>query len=119
MTKFNLTHKICTGTLLTIASAVTLAAAPLPDECKVGWFPAGCQAYTFNRFSVFEAIEKTDQAGGRTIEFYPGQKLSKEEPNVKWDDSAPEEVIQKVKEKLAKHNIRAVNYGVVGIPKDA
>ena len=67
---------------------------------------------------MFEAIEKTAQAGGKVIEFYPGQKLSKEEPNVKWDHNASAETIQKVKAKLAACKVKAVNYGVVGIPKD-
>ena len=73
---------------------------------------------TFNRFTLFEAIEKTAAAGGKVIEFYPGQKLSPEEPNTKWDHHASPEVIQKVKDQLAKYNIKAVNYGVVGISKD-
>jgi sugar phosphate isomerase/epimerase len=103
-------------TCLAVGSAQ--AQVKLPDEQKVGGFAIGCQAYTFNRFSVFEAIEKTDQAGGRIIEFFPGQKLSKEEPNVKFDHNSPPEVIAKVKTKLAKHNVTAVNYGVVGIPAD-
>ncbi|MBM3847634.1 MAG: sugar phosphate isomerase/epimerase [Verrucomicrobia bacterium] len=93
------------------------AAFPIPSEYSIAGFAVGCQAYTFNRFSVFEAIEKTDQAGGRIIEFYPGQKLSPQEPGVKWDHNASAEVIAKVKAKLAHHKIRAVNYGVVGIPK--
>src|SRR5581483_11001692 len=71
-----------------------------------------------NRFSVFEAIEKTAAAGGKVIEFYPGQRLSKEEPNIKWDHDASPETIQKVKDKLEKYKLHAVNYGVVGIPKD-
>ena len=90
----------------------------LPDEVKQGGFAIGCQAYTFNRFSVFEAIEKTEEAGGKVIEFYPDQKLSKEEPNVKWGHNASDETIGKVKAKLAQHKIMAVNYGVVGNPKD-
>jgi len=28
----------------------------IPDEYKTGGFFVGCQAYTFNRFTVFEAI---------------------------------------------------------------
>jgi sugar phosphate isomerase/epimerase len=88
--------------------------AAIPDEAKIGGFALGSQAYTFNRFSVFEAIEKTAQAGGKTIEFYPGQKLSPEEPSVKWDHNAAEATIGKVKAQLAKFNIFAVNYGVVG-----
>jgi sugar phosphate isomerase/epimerase len=101
-----------------LAGSLTLAADPIPDDVKIGGFAIGCQAYSFNRFSVMEAIEKTDQAGGRIIEFYPGQRLSKEEPNLKWDHNASDELIARVKEKLAKHRVRAVNYGVVGIPKD-
>ena len=93
--------------------------AAIPDDAKIGGFVLGCQAYTFNHFSVFEAIEKTAQAGGKTIEFYPGQKLSLEEPNVKWDHNAPEEVMRKVKDQLAKHKILAVNYGVVGARDEA
>jgi sugar phosphate isomerase/epimerase len=90
----------------------------IPDEYKTGGFFIGCQAYTFNHFTVFEAIEKTAEAGGKVIEFYPGQKLSRQEPNVSWGHDAPAEAIQKVKEKLAQHQIKAVNYGVVNIPKD-
>lgn len=90
----------------------------IPDEYKTGGFFIGCQAYTFNHFTVFEAIEKTAGAGGKVIEFYPGQKLSKEEPEVSWDHNASAETIQKVKEKLAQYKIRAVNYGVVAVPKD-
>lgn len=90
----------------------------IPEEYKAGGFAIGCQAYTFNRFTVFEAIEKTAQAGGKVIEFFPGQKLSKEEPNVSFDHNASAETIQKVKDKLAQFHIRPVNYGVVQVPKD-
>ena len=104
--------------LATLLTTATVSAGKIPAEYRIGSFAMGCQAYTFNRFSVFEAIEKTEQAGGKVIEFYPGQKLSREEPNVKWDHNASDEVIGKVKAKLAEHHIKAVNYGVVGIPKD-
>jgi len=86
---------------------------PIPVECKVGNFFVGCQAYTFNRFTLMEAIEKTAQAGGKTIEFYPGQRLSPEQRGVAWNYDASEETIQKVKEQLAKFGIRAVSFGVV------
>jgi sugar phosphate isomerase/epimerase len=105
--------------LLLPGLALTSAAGPLPADCKVGDFVIGCQAYTFNRFSVFEAIEKTSEAGGKTIEFFPGQKLSADEQNVKFDHNSPDEVIQKVKDQLAKYHIRPVNYGVVGARGDA
>jgi sugar phosphate isomerase/epimerase len=94
-----------------------LRAEPIPDEFKQNGFAIGCQAYSFNRFSVFEAIEKTAQAGGKIIEFYPGQKLSPAEPKIAWNHHAPEEVITKVEAKLKQHGVKAVNYGVVGVDK--
>ena len=90
----------------------------IPDEYKIGGFFIGCQAYTFNRYTVFEAIEKTAAAGGRVIEFFPGQKLSKDEPNVTLDQNASPDTIKKIQDKLAEHKLKAVNFGVVGIPKD-
>ena len=104
--------------LATLLTTATVSAGKIPDEYRIGSFAMGCQAYTFNRFSVFEAIEKTEQAGGKVIEFYPGQKLSREEPNVKWDHNASDEFIEKVKAQLTQHHLKAVNYGVVGIPRD-
>ena len=105
--------------LITAALALTASvAAPIPDDAKTNGFAIGCQAYTFNRFTVFEAIEKTAASGGKVIEFFPGQKLSKEEPEVKWDHNASDEVVAKVQAKLAQHKIKAVNYGVVSIPTE-
>lgn len=113
-------------TTLTLTAATALLAAAtsmhaenkIPESCRTGGFAIGCQAYTFNHFTVFEAIEKTAAAGGKVIEFYPGQKLSAQEPDVKWDHNASPETIQKVKDCLEKYHVKAVNYGVVGIPKD-
>jgi sugar phosphate isomerase/epimerase len=102
-----------------IAQPANQSNATIPAEYKSGGFFVGCQAWTWNKFTVMEAIEKTAAAGGRVIEFFPGQPLSKEEPAVKWDHNASPEVIDKVKAQLAKFNIKAVNYGVVGIPKDS
>ena len=104
--------------LALFASVPLRAAEPIPEDHRVGGFGIGCQAYSFNRYSVFEAIEKTAEVGAKCIEFYPGQKLSKEEPTVKWSHDSPPEVVAKVKEKLAQHGIIATAYGVVGFPKD-
>ncbi len=98
--------------------AQSFAETQIPKENRVGGFAIGCQAYSFNRFTAFEAIEKTASAGGKVIEFYPGQALSPQEKDVKVDQNASDETIQKLKEKLAKHGLVAVNFGVVGFPKD-
>lgn len=114
------------GTLATAAVAAPFlrpslaraATGGLPASLKTGGFAIGAQAYTFNRFSVMEAIEFNARAGGKVIEFYPGQKFSKEEPTKKWDHTASDEDFTKVKEQLDKWKVTPVNYGVVGIPKD-
>ncbi len=104
-------------TLLVMAASPVLAANPIPDNLKQGGFAIGCQAWTFNRFSVLEAIDKTAEAGAKTIEFFPGQKLSQAEPNVKFDHNSPAEVWDKVKAKLKEKGITPVAYGVVGLSK--
>jgi sugar phosphate isomerase/epimerase len=115
--------KICRRlSFLAIAAAGlsfnTLALQEIPEQYRVAGFAVGCQAYTFHKYSVFEAIENTAASGGRVIEFYPGQKLSPEEPGVAFSHNSPPEVIEKVKAKLKKHDILAVNYGVVGLPNN-
>ena len=105
---------------LGLASASALAQPKIPDDFKVNGFAIGCQAYSFNRYTAFEAIEKTAQAGGKVIEFFPGQKLSAEDGDLKVDHASPDvdKVVARLQEKLAKHGLKAVNYGVVGIPNN-
>lgn len=103
---------------LFLFSSTTSFAEPIPDDCKIGGFALGCQAWTFNHFSVIEAIDKTALAGGKTIEFYPGQKFSPDHPDWKWDHNASDEMIAAVQERLKRDGIRAVNYGVVDIPNN-
>lgn len=103
--------------LFAVATFAT-AAEPIPAEHRINGFAIGCQAYTFNKFTAFEAIEKTAAAGGKVIEFYPGQKLSPEEPELKVHHDATPETLQKIQAKLRQHGLIAVAYGVVGLSKD-
>src|SRR6185436_7057823 len=105
---------VSTLSFVALLGASAIAGQKIPDSHKIAGFALGSQAYTFNRFTVFEAIEKTDQAGGKVIEFFPGQALSPDERTVKWSHNSPEDVVEKVKAKLEKHKILPVNYGVVG-----
>jgi sugar phosphate isomerase/epimerase len=100
-------------TLLALALIATLKADPLPEELRQnGWF-IGCQAYTFNRFSAFEAIAKTKEAGGNLIEFYPGQIL-KPGSKEKIHHTMSAESIAELQAELKRQGVRAVNYDVVG-----
>jgi sugar phosphate isomerase/epimerase len=105
---------VITAFLFALAAPAGLRAAPIPDDAKIGGFAVGCQAWTFNRFSAFEAVEKTALAGGKVIEFYPRQKFSPDQPDLKLDHFATPEMIERLKAHLARHGVRAVNYGVVG-----
>jgi sugar phosphate isomerase/epimerase len=118
MTKILFAAGFGLAAVLIASPARVLSENKIPDEYKTCGFFIGCQAYTFNRFTLMEAIEKTAKAGGKVIELYPGQKLSKEEPTLKCDHHATAETIEKVKAKLKEFKLRAVNYGVVPIPKD-
>jgi hypothetical protein len=88
-----------------------------PAAEAFGW-RLGMQAYSFNRYTLFEAIEKTASLGLRYIEAYPGQKLSTEKPNVVSDHNMSPEIRQEVKRKLEASGVRLVCYGVVGLDKD-
>ncbi len=98
-----------------ILAAASSFAATIPDSAKVGQFFAGCQAYSFRMYTVFEAMDKTAQCGGKTIEFYPGQKF---DDTAKWDHNATPEMIDKVKKHLAAKGLTAVGYGVVKLGQD-
>lgn len=115
MKKYLLLSVLTLGVIFNSRSA---GAVPIPDDCRIGGIALGCQAWTFREFSVLEAIDKTAAAGGKIIEFYPGQKFSPDQPNLKFDHNATDAMIATVKARLQKDGIRAVNYGVVDIPKD-
>lgn len=98
-----------------------LWAAPVakgaPHAEKLGW-RLGTQAYSFNRFTFYEAVEKTASLGLHYIEAYPGQRLSKEKPDQKVNDSLPADLRSEVKRRLADAGVKMINFGVVRIPND-
>ncbi len=101
--------------LLSLLLVTASFAATIPESAKVGQFFAGCQAYSFRLYTVFEAIDKTAQCGGKTIEFFPGQKF---DDNSKWDHNATPEMIDKVMKHLEAKGLTAVGYGVVRLGQD-
>lgn len=111
------------NTLLALLVGVTgLASAEqkLPDSAKVGAFYAGCQIYTFKEFPVLEALGKVAAAGGKTVEFFPGQKLIGGEDKTKFDQNTTAEQRAPVKAKLKELGLTPVGFGVVGgLGKDA
>jgi sugar phosphate isomerase/epimerase len=89
-----------------------------PHAEKLGW-RLGPQAYSFNRFTFSEAVDKAASLGLRYIEAYPGQTFSADQPEAKINESASSELRKAIQQKLADSGVKLVNYGVCGLPKDA
>lgn len=85
-----------------------------PDAEKLGWQLA-TQAWTFNKVTLFEAIDKTASIGVKCIEAYPGQKISKDIAEKMGPGMTPA-AIKAVKAKLKEKNVKLVNFGVTGLP---
>jgi len=99
------------------AGGARLLAAPPAEGAanaeKLGWH-LGCQAYSFNRFTFYEAIDKTASLGLHYIEAYPGQRLSKQKPSVRTNEAMSAEDRKEVLKKLADCGVKLVNFGVGG-----
>jgi sugar phosphate isomerase/epimerase len=87
-----------------------------PHAEKLGW-RLGCQAYSFNRFTFDEAVEKTASLGLHYIEAYPGQKINKESSLI-FGESLDAGARSEIKKTLSAANVRLVNYGVTGLSKN-
>jgi sugar phosphate isomerase/epimerase len=104
--------------LATFTALTVTAQEPIPDQCKINGFALGVQAWTFNHFTAFQAIQMTAQAGCKLIEFYPGQRMSKDDPGVVVNENMSDADIAKLQAELAKYHVKAINYGVTSIPAD-
>lgn len=108
--------------VLLIASCLTLyggtgnmANAQTPEK-KLGW-ELGAQAYTFNRFTFSEALDKIDSCGLKYVEAFPRQAIGggmEGKMDYHMDASTRNNILQKLKEK----GIRMVSYGVVRVNND-
>ncbi len=96
-----------------VAEDVAKLANGAPHAEKLGW-RLGCQAYSFNRFTFYEAVDKTAAVGLKCIEAYPGQRLSKEQPDVRFGPGMPASARKEAKAKLAEAGVQLVNFGVTG-----
>jgi sugar phosphate isomerase/epimerase len=101
-------------TLLSNNSCLSAAelAKGAPNAEKLGW-RLGCQAYTFNRFTFFEAVDKTASLGLHCIEAYPGQRISKDLPAAMGADMSAADR-KEVLKKLSDSGVKLVNFGVGG-----
>lgn len=105
------------GSLFAKTGWAAPAASGAPNAEKLGW-RLGCQAYSFNRFTFFEAVDKTASLGLKWIEAYPGQRISKE-LDAKMGPGMSADAVKAVKEKLAQAGVTLINFGVAGANRPA
>jgi sugar phosphate isomerase/epimerase len=83
-----------------------------PTAEKLGW-RLGCQAWTFNQFTFFEAVDKTAALGLHYIEAFPGQRISKTLSGaVSTDMTAADR--KEVLKKLSDSGVKMAAFGVGG-----
>ena len=78
------------------------AQSPLAGD-PLGW-RLGSAAWSFNRFTFFEAVDKTAALGLRYLEAFEGQRINAE-GDVKMSTDVSAEVIEKIRLKLASAHV--------------
>lgn len=90
---------------------------PQPAFTEAG-FAIAIQCWSFKEFTLFEAIEMAAASGAGGVELYPGQKLGGPHGSATFSPDMPGEKLRAVIDHLAKHQIAAINLGVIDIPND-
>lgn len=94
-----------------LALLLTLPVVSKTTAEKHGWKLA-IQSYTFHKFTVLEALDKTQQLGVKYIEIYPGHKIGGQWGDKLFDQNTDVET-QKALMKIAKEKgIKIVGSGV-------
>ena len=100
---------------LVAATAATLSADTIEHpttDAYPGWNLA-VQAWSFRKFNLFQAIDRTAACGIDFIELFPGQELGPDFPNVTFGPGMPPDAIAAVKTKLQQSGVTALNIGVI------
>lgn len=98
---------------LNLAASAQQLAPAADDDWKLA-----IQAWSFNRYSFFEAVDKTVEVGLKYIEAYPGQKITSEAPQIIMGPALPPQERQKIKDKLQASGVKLIAFGVCDLPPD-
>lgn len=93
---------------------MSLLAFPAMAQTKAeknGW-RLGMQSYSFHKFSLVEALDKTNQLGIKNIEIYPGHRLGGKWGNQIFDFNLDVSTQREIKELAASKGIKIVGCGV-------
>lgn len=96
---------------LTASSLFAQSAAP--NE-PFGW-RLGAAAWSFNRFTFLEAVDKTAALGLRYIEAFEGQRVSPD-GDAKFSAQLPADVLERVRQKLAAAQVKLTSVYIRTLP---
>jgi sugar phosphate isomerase/epimerase len=88
-----------------------------PTDAYEGWRLA-VQAWTFNRYTFSQAVEKAASLGLGWIEAYPGQQVRPDSKDIVMGPGLVSADRAGIKKMLADAGVRLVNFGVVDLPND-
>lgn len=83
------------------------------QEVRIRKMPIALQCWTFREFSFFETLDKARELGIQYLQPYPGQMLSRENPDEKFNHKLDDETLEEVKRKLEEYGLELVAFGVV------
>jgi sugar phosphate isomerase/epimerase len=86
---------------------------PTPSNKTIGGLKIGCQAWCFNNKTAMEAVMLTAKAGGRFIEFFPGQKVSADSEE-RMGPGVSDATIRAILAHCEKYEVTPLAFGVTG-----
>ena len=101
-----------------LACLMTLTAAAQSKAEQQGWRLA-IQSYSFHKFTLVEALEKTQELGLHYIEVYPGHKLGGQWGDKVFDFNLDAKTQKELKELAASKGVKIVATGVYVAEKSA
>jgi sugar phosphate isomerase/epimerase len=87
-----------------------------PNATKLSW-RLGCQAWSFNDMTFYDAIDETAALGLHYIEAFPNQKV-RPRRETKFNHELSHEDRREIKKRLSDNGVRLVNFGVGGYSKE-
>lgn len=94
--------------------AISVCAQTPPAAEPLGW-RLGCAAWSFNRFTFFEAVEKTAALKLHYIEAFAGQRLSPDS-ELQMGVELPPDAVEKVRRKLADSGVQLTSIYIHSLP---
>lgn len=97
--------------ILLLSFLFVLPAAAQTKAEKNGW-RLGIQSYSFHKFSLVEALDKTQELGVKNIEIYPGHKLGGKWGDKVFDFNLDVATQKEIKKLASSKGIKIVGCGV-------